>query len=94
MSELLPFLKCFNPLWLRSDGAERIQVPCGSCIACQNQKRQALSLKLHLEELNSSFTYLITLTYDNEHLPLYRLVEHDFLKFLFSYLYYNLVNSL
>lgn len=80
MSELLPFLKCFNPLWLRGDGAERIQVPCGSCIACQNQKRQALSLKLHLEELNSAFTYLITLTYDNEHLPLYRLVEHDFLK--------------
>lgn len=80
MSELLPFLKCFNPLWLRGDGAERIQVPCGSCIACQNQKRQALSLKLHLEELNSAFTYLITLTYDNVHLPLYRLVEHDFLE--------------
>lgn len=83
MSELLPFLKCFNPLWLRGVGAERIQVPCGSCIACQNQKRQALSLKLHLEELNSAFTYLITLTYDNEHLPLYRLVEHDSLKGVF-----------
>lgn len=80
MSELLPFLKCFNPLWLRGDGVERVQVPCGSCIACQNQKRQALSLKLHLEELNSAFTYLITLTYDNEHLPLYRLIEHDSLK--------------
>lgn len=80
MSELLPFLKCFKPLWLRAEGAERIQVPCGSCIACQNQKRQALSLKLHLEELNSAFTYFITLTYDNEHLPLYRLVDHDFLE--------------
>lgn len=67
------FVKCFNPLVLRDPRGYPYQVPCGKCIACQNNKRSSLSLKLRLEEYTSKYCYFLTLTYDDEHLPLFSL---------------------
>lgn len=67
------FVKCFNPLILRDPKGYPYQVPCGKCIACQNNKRSSLSLKLRLEEYTSKYCYFLTLTYDDEHLPLFSL---------------------
>ena len=67
------FVKCFNPLVLRDPRGYPYQVPCGKCVVCQNNKRSFLSLKLRLEEYTSKYCYFLTLTYDDEHLPLFSL---------------------
>ena len=67
------FVKCFNPLVLRDPKGYPYQVPCGKCIACQNNKRSSLSLKLRLEEYTSTYCYFLTLTYDDDNLPLFSL---------------------
>lgn len=67
------FVKCFHPLVLRDTRGYPYQVPCGKCIACQNNKRSSLSLKLRLEEYTSKYCYFLTLTYDDIHLPLFSL---------------------
>lgn len=67
------FVKCFNPLVLRDPRGYPYQVPCGKCVACQNNKRSSLSLKLRLEEYTSKYCYFLTLTYDDENLPLFSL---------------------
>lgn len=67
------FVKCFNPLVLRDSRGYPYQVPCGKCVACQNNKRSSLSLKLRLEEHTSKYCYFLTLTYDDDHLPLFSL---------------------
>ena len=70
-----PYLSCFKPLTIWTSTHEPVLVPCGKCPACLNKKRTALGLKLHLEELHSKFAYFITLTYDNDYLPLYHCVR-------------------
>lgn len=65
------FVKCFSPLVLRDPRGYPYQVPCGKCIACQNNKRSSLSLKLRLEEYTSKYCYFLTLTYDDDNLPLF-----------------------
>ena len=65
------FVKCFSPLVLRDPKGYPYQVPCGKCIACQNNKRSSLSLKLRLEEYSSKYCYFLTLTYDDDNLPLF-----------------------
>ena len=67
------FVKCFDPLILRDLRGYPYQVPCGKCIACQNNKRSSLSLKLRLEEYTSKYCYFLTLTYDDDNLPLFSL---------------------
>ena len=67
------FVKCLSPLILKDFRGYPYQVPCGKCVACQNNKRSSLSLKLRLEEYTSDYCYFLTLTYDDEHLPLFSL---------------------
>lgn len=67
------FVKCLHPLVLRDHRGYPYQVPCGKCVACQNNKRSSLSLKLRLEEYTSKYCYFLTLTYDDDHLPLFSL---------------------
>lgn len=49
-------------------------VPCGSCKSCIRAKQMSISQRAEMESLNS-YCYFITLTYNNEHLPLY--TEHN-----------------
>ena len=78
------FVKCFNPLVLHDPKGYPFQIPCGRCVACQNNKRSSLSLKLRLEEYTSKYCYFVTLTYDDEHLPLFSVgsdsLAQDFLR--------------
>lgn len=66
-----PFVKCLNPLELYDSRNNKIFVPCGKCVACSNTKRASLSLKLRLEEQNCKYCYFLTLTYDDDNLPLF-----------------------
>lgn len=72
-----PYLSCFRPIQLYTSAHVPQLVPCGKCPACLNKKRTALGLKLHLEEMNAKYCYFITLTYDNDSLPLFSLVQSD-----------------
>lgn len=78
------FVKCFSPLILKDSRGYPFQVPCGHCVACQNNKRSSLSLKLRLEEYASKYCYFLTLTYDDDNLPLFSLgrdtLSQDFIR--------------
>lgn len=70
MANLLPFISCAHPVLVNYRGF-KMAVPCNHCVPCSNNKRSSLALKLHLEENKARYCYFLTLTYDNEHLPLY-----------------------
>lgn len=78
------FVKCLHPISLRDGRGFPYLVPCGKCVACQNNKRSSLSLKLRLEEYTSKYCYFLTLTYDDKNLPLFSLgtdlQTNDFLR--------------
>lgn len=78
------FVKCLSPIRLRDGRGLPYYVSCGKCVACQNNKRSSLSLKLRLEEYTSKYCYFLTLTYDDENLPLFSLgtdlQTNDFLR--------------
>lgn len=78
------FVKCLHPIQLRDSRGLSFLASCGKCVACQNNKRSSLSLKLRLEEYSSKFCYLLTLTYDDKNLPLFSLgtdlQTNDFLR--------------
>lgn len=44
-------------------------LPCGKCLACRVNRTQDWSTRLLHESYNSSSTYFLTLTYDEEHIP-------------------------
>lgn len=67
------FIKCLHPIRLHDGQGFPYLVPCGKCVACQNNKRSSLSLKLRLEEYTSKYCYFLTLTYDDKHIPLFSL---------------------
>lgn len=57
---------CENPIWLQD---RQIHVPCGHCAACEMSK--GLSSCSALEQCLPNFksVFLVTLTYNDEHLP-------------------------
>lgn len=46
-----------------------IQVPCGKCIPCLQNKRNDWSFRLEQEHKYSKSAYFVTLTYDPKHMP-------------------------
>lgn len=70
--------KCLTPLHIpdQSTGRERI-VPCGRCDACLVRMRQEWTYRLREEERHCKCSFFITLTYDNENLPIREFVEED-----------------
>lgn len=51
---------------------EYIDVPCGKCAECRNVYYNSI-LQRAIVESRSSYMYFVTLTYDNEHLPVLKL---------------------
>lgn len=47
-----------------------VAFPCGKCIACRINKKREWTLRLQHETAFADSAYFITLTYDDEHLPL------------------------
>lgn len=49
---------------------ERMLVPCGKCLSCLSNRRADWSFRLNEELRDSETAHFITLTYDDENLPL------------------------
>ena len=54
-----------------------IQVPCGRCFACLAKRRQDWVFRLQNEQKQSTTSWFITLTYDDEHVPSDNLGKKD-----------------
>lgn len=62
---------CFNPICINNpNGPGKIHVPCGRCAKCLSRKRGEWSLRLEHELSTALNAYFITLTYDEENIPL------------------------
>lgn len=70
---------CLHPIevakWAELPDGSKIKtnnfrlVPCGKCVACLSRLRNAWTYRLTMEQENSSYSYFVTLTYDDDHLP-------------------------
>lgn len=72
MSQNLPFTKCLHPIKVKSLRGIQL-VKCNHCPACENALRSELRAKVQFEENNALSCFFITLTYSDEHLPLFAL---------------------
>lgn len=53
-----------------SDGSiEFFKLPCGQCINCRLSRSKEWANRLSAEAQSSNYSYFVTLTYDDEHLP-------------------------
>ena len=71
--------QCLSPLKLPVDGESgkfRI-VPCGKCNACLVRSRSEWVCRLQEEARVAKSSYFLTLTYDNEHLPIQEYVDPE-----------------
>ena len=71
MAEIKPFIKCLHPLFIKSKSTgETLLTNCGKCKACLIHKAATTTLKVKLESSAHAFCFFITLTYDEDHIPL------------------------
>lgn len=49
--------------------SEQLQLPCGGCLGCRQDKARGWALRCHLELNNHRHAVFTTLTYDDDHLP-------------------------
>ncbi len=68
-------MQCEKPIMIRKPGTsqfqnEKICVPCGKCFACQINKARDWSVRIMQEERCHEASVFVTLTYDEEHLPI------------------------
>ncbi len=69
---------CQHPKTIYDSRGRSILVPCGHCLYCLSQKANVRKRVL-MSELNShKFTLFVTLTYDEQNIPLLDLVLSDF----------------
>lgn len=62
-------MRCISPLLIRRQG-ERHTVPCGKCNFCLQSKRGEWSFRLAQEAKVSDSAFFLTLTYEDEKLPI------------------------
>lgn len=66
---------CKNPITIRNKSPTgfddiALQVPCGKCIACRIQKKREWTIRLLHESYFHERTSFVTLTYNDENLPI------------------------
>ena len=67
-----PAYKCFNPQRVfNSSLGEYLFVDCRKCDACLHKKSIELTNRVTQECKQHKYSLFVTLTYDNEHLPLF-----------------------
>lgn len=59
-----------NPILLKDCSSYRIAVPCGHCKECIAIKQMYMIQRIQMESIGNNI-YFATLTYDNNHLPIY-----------------------
>lgn len=73
--------QCIAPLSLpRPKGrgsSDRIEVPCNKCLHCLSNKRDEWSFRLKQEQKISKSSFFLTLTYNEENLPIHSRSEVD-----------------
>lgn len=70
-------MNCLTPITLPTDDGIGQVVPCGRCNACLLRSRTEWAFRLRQELKFSDYGYFITLTYDNEHLPIIEAVDEE-----------------
>lgn len=76
-------MQCFNPIGIKNPRLKKLgiadpqgrfdrilYVPCGKCAACMHNLRNDWIIRLKKEMDAASTCYFLTLTYDDEHLPI------------------------
>lgn len=70
-------MQCLSPITIKSKNVacerkfgQYMQVPCGKCEACISKKRKDWLIRLRKEEKNSILSYFVTLTYDDDNIPI------------------------
>lgn len=75
-------MRCFHPIEVREWQGEEVKrktnsyrlVPCGKCVACLSRKRNDWTFRLQKERAGSDYSFFLTLTYNDENIPL-RIVD-------------------
>lgn len=71
MDKVKPFVQCLHPIRIFNKyTGEPIITSCGKCPACMLHKSSTMSLRCQLESITKRFCMFVTLTYDNDHLPM------------------------
>ena len=70
MDTPLPFVKCLSPVQVSTSKGVTL-VPCGNCPACEARRKHDLQLRIQIEAQKHKHNWFITLTYDDEHLPVF-----------------------
>lgn len=60
---------CLSPISIRTHKG-RISVGCGKCVQCLQKRRSEWTFRLKIELRNCDSAFFITLTYDDENLPI------------------------
>ena len=67
-------MSCVSPVKIQSPihahSKKYIYVPCGKCAWCRRDKRNEWCLRFEVEQKDNLYTDFITLTYDEEHIPI------------------------
>ncbi len=72
-----PFLKCLNPVLIRHNSQAKF-VKCGKCLSCLNNRGSEMARLCELEMLGEyNVCYFVTLTYNNNTIPTFRLQKLD-----------------
>lgn len=72
-------LDCLFPIYRPVDGySEKLRVRCGSCFNCKMFRRQEWCLRLQMESKYWTNMCFVTLTYDDEHLPINEVSSYVF----------------
>lgn len=79
-------MQCTKPIRLQTKTIlqtfpEGLEVPCGKCLACRQQKRKEWSMRMLHELSDHKDSVFITLTYEGEEYDLGSLCKHDLQKF-------------
>lgn len=53
-----------------SHGARLLELPCGQCVECRLARSREWANRCMIEAKEHKYNYFVTLTYDNEHLPI------------------------
>ena len=67
-------MPCDSPIYVDNPrpwtGTYYVPVPCGNCAVCQRNKVTSWVFRLMQEDKDAIASHFVTLTYDNEHVPL------------------------
>lgn len=71
-------MRCLHPIEVREWEGDEVKrktnsyrlVPCGKCVACLTRKRNDWTYRLQRERSGSSYSFFLTLTYNDDTIPL------------------------